>query len=62
MVITQHGEAKAVLLDYLAGRPCEIDVINGAIPVEGKKVGVATPFNTVVSALVRAREAHYRIR
>ena len=52
----------SMLLDYLAGRPCEIDVINGAIPVEGKKVGVATPFNTVVSALVRAREYHRGLR
>ncbi len=52
----------SMLLDYLAGRPCEIDVINGAIPVEGGKVGIATPYNTVVSALVRAREVHRRLR
>ena len=52
----------SMLLDYLAGRPCEIDVINGAIPVEGDKVGIATPYNTIVSALVRAREAHRRLR
>ena len=52
----------SMLLDYLAGRPCEIDVINGAIPVEGEKVGVATPFNTTVSALVRARESYRGIR
>ena len=47
----------SMLLDHLAGRPSEIDVINGAIPVQGKKSGVPTPFNTVVSALVRAKEA-----
>jgi 2-dehydropantoate 2-reductase len=47
----------SMLLDCLAGRPCEIDVINGAIPVEGEKVGIATPFNTVVSALIRAKES-----
>ena len=52
----------SMLLDYLAGRPGEIDVINGAIPVEGKKVGVAAPYNTVVSALVRARESHRGLR
>ena len=46
----------SMLLDHLEGRSSEIDVINGAIPREGKKVGVATPFNTVVSALVRAKE------
>ena len=52
----------SMLLDYLAGRRCEIDVINGAIPTEGKKVGVAAPYNTVVSALVRAREHRLGIR
>ena len=52
----------SMLLDCLARRPCEIDFINGAISVEGKEVGVATPFNAVVSALVRAREAHRGLR
>jgi len=47
----------SMLLDHLAGRPSEIDVINGAIPVQGRKFGVPTPFNTVVSALVHAKEA-----
>ena len=47
----------SMLLDLLAGRPSEIDVINGAIPVQGRKCGMPTPFNTVVSALVRAKEA-----
>jgi 2-dehydropantoate 2-reductase len=52
----------SMLLDHLAGRPGEIDVINGAIPIEGEKVGIAAPFNAVVSALVRARESQRRIR
>jgi 2-dehydropantoate 2-reductase len=52
----------SMLLDQLAGRPGEIDVINGAIPVEGEKIGVAAPYNTVVSALVRARERHRGLR
>jgi 2-dehydropantoate 2-reductase len=43
-------------------RPSEIDVINGAIPVQGKKLGVPTPFNTVVSALVRAKEVRLGLR
>ena len=50
------GARPSMLLDHLEGRPSEIDVINGAIPVEGEKVGVPTPFNTTVSALVRAKE------
>jgi len=47
---------KAMLLDHLAGRPGEIDAINGAIPPEGEKVDVQSPFNVVVSSLVRAKE------
>jgi 2-dehydropantoate 2-reductase len=45
-----------MLLDHMAGRPSEIDAINGAIPPEGEKYGVQTPFNIVVSSLVRAKE------
>ncbi|MGD8524095.1 MAG: 2-dehydropantoate 2-reductase [Desulfobacterales bacterium] len=52
----------SMLLDHLADRPSEIDVINGAIPVQGKKCGVPTPFNTAVSALVRAKEARLGLR
>jgi len=46
----------SMLLDHLAGKRCEIDVINGAIPREGQRVGVPTPVNDVVCALIRARE------
>jgi 2-dehydropantoate 2-reductase len=46
----------SMLLDHMAGRMSEIDAINGAIPVAGKAAGVPTPYNTVVSALVRAKE------
>ena len=46
----------SVLLDLLAGRKSEIDVINGSIPRVGKEVGVEAPVNTAVTALVRAKE------
>jgi 2-dehydropantoate 2-reductase len=52
----------SMLLDLMEGRPSEINVINGAIPVEGEKLGVPTPFNTVVSALVRAKETRLDLR
>ena len=42
--------------DFLAGRPCEIDAINGMVPVLGHELGIACPFNTTLSALVRRRE------
>ncbi len=49
----------SMLLDHLARRHSEIDVINGSIPREGAKVGVATPVNETVVALVKAREAAF---
>ena len=46
----------SVLLDLLAKRKSEIDVINGAIPRVGRDVGVAAPVNEAITALVRAKE------
>jgi 2-dehydropantoate 2-reductase len=46
----------SVLLDLIAGRKSEIDVINGSIPRVGKTLGVAAPVNEAVTALVRAKE------
>jgi 2-dehydropantoate 2-reductase len=51
-------EARAsTLLDHLAGRRSEIDVINGAIPREAAKVGMTAPVNAAVVALIKARES-----
>jgi 2-dehydropantoate 2-reductase len=50
------GARPSVLLDLLQGRPSEIDYLNGAIPRLGGPVGVATPANEIVTALVKARE------
>jgi 2-dehydropantoate 2-reductase len=44
----------------MSGRRCEIDVINGAIPREGRRAGVATPVNDLVCALIRAKELAFR--
>lgn len=46
----------SALLDIEAGRVSEIDVINGAVPREAAKVGLAAPVNATLTALVRARE------
>jgi 2-dehydropantoate 2-reductase len=51
------GARPSMLLDLMAGRRSEIDFINGAIPRAGREIGVATPFNEAVTALVKAREA-----
>ena len=46
----------SVLLDLMARRKSEIDVINGSIPRVGKQVGVAAPVNDTVTSLVKAKE------
>jgi 2-dehydropantoate 2-reductase len=53
------GARPSMLLDHLAKRRSEIDVINGAVPRVGAEVGVPTPVNETVVALVRARESGF---
>ncbi len=50
----------SMLLDHMAGRRAEVETINGAIPREGERVGVATPVNAVVSSLLLARESGFQ--
>ncbi|HUU73060.1 MAG TPA: 2-dehydropantoate 2-reductase [Burkholderiales bacterium] len=56
------GARPSMLLDHMGERMSEIDAINGAIPPAAEAVNVAAPFNTVVSALVRARERKMGVR
>lgn len=49
----------SMLLDHMAERRSEIEVINGAVPRVGAEVGVPTPVNTTVTALVRLRERSF---
>ncbi|HMH62791.1 MAG TPA: ketopantoate reductase C-terminal domain-containing protein [Bradyrhizobium sp.] len=45
-----------MLQDYNAGRRCEVDAINGAIPRLGRPLGVTTPVNDTVVGIIRVRE------
>jgi 2-dehydropantoate 2-reductase len=56
------GAKPSMLLDALAGRMSEIDAINGAIASAGIEVSVETPFNSVISALVRNKEKQMSVR
>jgi 2-dehydropantoate 2-reductase len=47
----------SMLLDLIAGRPCEIDVINGAIPPAARELGLEAPVNETVTALVKAKNS-----
>ena len=46
----------SMLLDRLAGRSTEIDVINGAIPPRAAALGLEAPVNGTITALVKAGE------
>jgi 2-dehydropantoate 2-reductase len=46
----------SMLLDLMAHRTCEIDVINGAVPPAARAVGLEAPVNETVTALVKAKE------
>ena len=52
----------SMLLDHMANRMSVIEAINGAIPPAAKAQGIAAPFNTVISALVRAKERKLGVR
>ena len=52
------GARPSMLLDYLAGRRCEIDAINGAIPPAAAQQGLTAPANVVVASLIRSKEHH----
>lgn len=56
------GAKPSMLLDAQAGRMSEIDAINGAIASAGIEVNVETPFNSVISALVRNKEKQMGVR
>ena len=47
----------SMLLDAMAGRRGEIDAINGAISRLGAELGVPTPINDIVVAIVKAKES-----
>jgi 2-dehydropantoate 2-reductase len=53
------GARPSMLLDHMSHRRSEIDAINGMVGTLGRKHGIATPYNDVISAVVRARETEF---
>ena len=49
----------SMLLDHLASRPSEIDAINGIVPVVAAEIGLEAPYNEVLTAMVKSREATF---
>lgn len=46
--------------DHRKRQTSEVDVINGAIPPEAAKQGLAAPVNDTVASLLRAREMSFQ--
>jgi 2-dehydropantoate 2-reductase len=61
VLATRRGSAHfpSMLEDVEAGRPTEVDLINGALAREAREHDVATPLHEAVLALVRGRESAY---
>jgi 2-dehydropantoate 2-reductase len=51
----------SMLLDMLAGRPTEIDALNGALVREAERIDVAVPTNAFLTRVVRALEARQQM-
>ena len=49
----------SMLLDHEAGRLSEIDAINGKAAELGAELGILTPYNETVSAVVRTLEKRF---
>jgi 2-dehydropantoate 2-reductase len=48
----------SMLIDIENGNPTEIDYINGKIAFHGNRLNIPVPFNTTMTALVKAKEQH----
>jgi 2-dehydropantoate 2-reductase len=61
VLATQRGHAHfpSMLEDVEAGRPTEVELINGALVREARRLSVPAPYHEAVYALVRGREAAY---
>jgi 2-dehydropantoate 2-reductase len=56
-----RGHKPSMLQDVLAGRPTEIETINGAIVAAGEELGIATPVTRTLRDLVRLIDHRNRL-
>ena len=49
----------SMLLDHKAERRSELDAINGQVPKLGREIGIPTPFNDTLVAVLQQREAAF---
>lgn len=51
----------SMLQDITSGRPTEVDALNGAIACYGRELGIPTPVNTVITAVIKGLETPHTI-
>lgn len=56
VMLATAANRSSMLQDFEAGRPTEIGSLNEAVVAEGARLGVPTPLNEAIAALVRQRE------
>jgi 2-dehydropantoate 2-reductase len=56
---TIPNASPSMRLDHLAGRPSEVDVINGAVVALSRELGFEAPYNESLCAVLRQREARF---
>jgi len=56
---TIPNASPSMRLDHLAGRPSEVDVINGAVVDLSRELGLEAPYNQSLCAVLRARESRF---
>jgi 2-dehydropantoate 2-reductase len=57
VALATGANRSSTLQDVLRGAPTEVATINGAVAAEGARLGVPTPLNSALAALVAALEA-----
>ena len=53
------GARPSMLLDHKARRHSELEAINGQVPDLGRALGIPTPYNDMLVAVLRQREAAF---
>ena len=53
------GHVPSMVFDIGNKKPTEIDVLNGAVVAEGKRLGIPTPINEVIVKMIKALEQNY---
>ena len=59
MAATIPNASPSMRLDHLAGRPSEVDVINGKVVDLSREHGLDAPYNQALCAILRTREARF---